>query len=72
MFAAAAEAGWLHVLDRIGRTSAIRGAAGWLGDKLLFVNFIPTTIYRPEVCLRTTEQAAVDRPACAWTSSCSR
>jgi EAL domain-containing protein (putative c-di-GMP-specific phosphodiesterase class I) len=59
MFAAAAEAGWLHVLDRIGRTSAIRGAAGWLGDKLLFVNFVPTTIYRPEVCLRTTEHAAV-------------
>lgn len=58
MFAAAAEAGWLHVLDRIGRTSAIRGAAGWLGDKLLFVNFVPTTIYRPEVCLRTTTQAA--------------
>ena len=58
MFAAAAHAGWLHVLDRVGRTSAIRGAAGWLGDDLLFVNFIPTTIYRPEVCLRTTEQAA--------------
>jgi EAL domain-containing protein (putative c-di-GMP-specific phosphodiesterase class I) len=57
MFAAAAESGWLHVLDRIGRTSAIRGAAGWLGDKLLFVNFVPTTIYRPEVCLRTTVQA---------------
>ena len=58
LFAAAAEAGWLHVLDRIGRTSAIRGAAGWLGDKLLFVNFVPTTIYRPEVCLATTTQAA--------------
>jgi EAL domain-containing protein (putative c-di-GMP-specific phosphodiesterase class I) len=60
LFAAAAEAGWLHVLDRIGRTSAIRGAAGWLGDKMLFVNFVPTTIYRPEVCLRTTAQAAVE------------
>ena len=58
MFAAAGEAGWLHVLDRIGRTSAIRGAAGWLGDKLLFVNFVPTTIYRPEVCLATTTKAA--------------
>jgi EAL domain-containing protein (putative c-di-GMP-specific phosphodiesterase class I) len=58
MFAAAGDAGWLHVLDRIGRTSAMRGAAGWLGDNLLFVNFIPTTIYRPEVCLRTTEEAA--------------
>ena len=60
LFAAAAEAGWLHVLDRVGRTSAIRGAAGWLDDKLLFVNFVPTTIYRPEVCLRTTAQAAAD------------
>ena len=60
LFAAAAATGWLHVLDRIGRTSAIRGAAGWLGDKLLFVNFVPTTIYRPEVCLRTTAQAAVE------------
>jgi EAL domain-containing protein (putative c-di-GMP-specific phosphodiesterase class I) len=58
LFPAAAEAGWLHVLDRIGRTCAIRGAAGWLGDKLLFVNFVPTTIYRPEVCLATTVQAA--------------
>jgi EAL domain-containing protein (putative c-di-GMP-specific phosphodiesterase class I) len=58
MFTAAAAAGWLHVLDRVGRTSAIRGASGWLGDNLLFVNFVPTTIYRPEVCLRTTEEAA--------------
>jgi EAL domain-containing protein (putative c-di-GMP-specific phosphodiesterase class I) len=31
-----------------------------LGDGLLFVNFVPTTIYRPEVCLRTTMQAAVE------------
>jgi len=58
MFAAAERAGWTHVLDRIGRTTALRGAAGWLGDGLLFVNFLPTTIYRPQVCLRTTEQAA--------------
>ncbi len=58
MFAAASAAGWLHALDRVGRTTALRGAAGWLGDDLLFVNFVPTTIYRPEVCLRTTEQAA--------------
>ncbi len=59
MFAAAADAGWLHVLDRVGRTTALRGAAGWLGEAQLFVNFLPTTIYRPEVCLRTTEQAAL-------------
>lgn len=59
LFAAAAAAGWLHVLDRVGRTTALRGAAGWLGNEQLFVNFLPTTIYRPEVCLRTTEQAAL-------------
>lgn len=58
LFAAAERAGWLHVLDRIGRTTAMRGAAGWLGDAMLFVNFVPTTIYRPEVCLATTERAA--------------
>ncbi|MFI7586998.1 EAL domain-containing protein [Spongisporangium articulatum] len=58
LFGAAADAGWLHVLDRVGRTSALRGAAGWLGDATLFVNFLPTTIYRPEVCLATTERAA--------------
>ena len=58
LFEAAAAAGWLHVLDRIGRTTALRGAGGWLGDALLYVNFLPTTIYRPEVCLRTTERAA--------------
>lgn len=58
LFAAAEQAGWLHVLDRIGRTTAMRGAAGWLGEAMLFVNFVPTTIYRPEVCLATTERAA--------------
>jgi EAL domain-containing protein (putative c-di-GMP-specific phosphodiesterase class I) len=58
MFAAAEQAGWLHILDRVGRTTALRGAAGWLGNALLFVNFLPTTIYRPQVCLATTERAA--------------
>lgn len=57
MFEAAEEAGWLHVLDRIGREHAIGGAGGWLGDAALFVNFNPTSIYRPEVCLATTELA---------------
>jgi diguanylate cyclase (GGDEF)-like protein/PAS domain S-box-containing protein len=27
---------------------------------MLFINFVPTSIYRPQVCLRTTEKAARD------------
>lgn len=56
LFSAAEAANRVHVLDRIGRETAIRGAASWLGDGSLFVNFVPTSIYRPEVCLRTTER----------------
>ena len=59
LFPAAQAAGWTHLIDRVGRTTALRGAGGWLpGDQMLFINFIPTSIYRPEVCLRTTEAAA--------------
>ena len=58
LFPAAEAAGWTHVLDRIGRTTALQGAGAWLGTGLLFINFIPTSIYRPQVCLRTTEIAA--------------
>jgi hypothetical protein len=38
--------------------ASLRGAGSWLGSDLLFINFVPTSIYRPEVCLRTTETAA--------------
>jgi EAL domain-containing protein (putative c-di-GMP-specific phosphodiesterase class I) len=58
LFPAAEAAGWTHLLDRVGRTTALRDAGPWLGDDLLFINFVPTSIYRPEVCLRTTETAA--------------
>ncbi|MGJ7439747.1 EAL domain-containing protein [Aquipuribacter sp. MA13-6] len=58
LFPAAEAAGWTNLLDRVGRTTALRDAGAWLGDDLLFINFVPTSIYRPEVCLRTTEQAA--------------
>ena len=60
LFPAAEEAGWTHLLDRIGRTTALRDAGPWLGEAMLFINFVPTSIYRPEVCLRTTELAAVE------------
>ena len=58
LFPAAEAAGWTHVLDRVGRTTALRNAGPWLGEDMLFINFVPTSIYRPQVCLRTTEQAA--------------
>lgn len=58
IFRAAARAGWTTALDRVGRTTAFRCAGSWLGGELLFVNFLPTSIYRPEVCLTSTEQAA--------------
>jgi EAL domain-containing protein (putative c-di-GMP-specific phosphodiesterase class I) len=60
LFGAAEAAGAVHALDRVGRETAIGGAGGWLGDHALFVNFIPTSIYRPELCLRTTERAATE------------
>jgi EAL domain-containing protein (putative c-di-GMP-specific phosphodiesterase class I) len=57
LFFVAEQAGWLHRLDRIGRESAISGAVPWLGDDDLFVNFNPLSIYRPQVCLASTERA---------------
>jgi EAL domain-containing protein (putative c-di-GMP-specific phosphodiesterase class I) len=56
LFFVAEQAGWLHRLDRIGRESAIAGAVPWLGDDDLFVNFNPTSIFRPQVCLASTER----------------
>jgi EAL domain-containing protein (putative c-di-GMP-specific phosphodiesterase class I) len=57
LFFVAESAGWLHRLDRIGRESAITGAAPWLGEADLYVNFDPTSIFRPQVCLASTERA---------------
>jgi EAL domain-containing protein (putative c-di-GMP-specific phosphodiesterase class I) len=56
LFFVAEQAGWLHRLDRIGRESALTGAVPWLGDDDLYVNFNPTSIYRPQVCLASTER----------------
>lgn len=58
LFFVAESAGWLARLDRIGRESAITGAAPWIGDDDLFINFNPTSIYRAQVCLASTEQVA--------------
>jgi EAL domain-containing protein (putative c-di-GMP-specific phosphodiesterase class I) len=60
LFFVAEQAGWLRRLDRIGRESAIVGAAPWLGDHDLFVNVNPHSIVRPQVCLASTERAVHD------------
>lgn len=46
-------------LDQIARRNAILQCSSKLeGNERLFVNFLPITIYDPEVCLRTTFKAA--------------
>jgi len=45
----------LHQLDQRARRSAIRDAAALqLPDARFFINFLPSAIYDPEICLRTT------------------
>ena len=58
LFRAATHGGWHQALDQAARRSAIVNAGSWLDDALLFVNFLPSSIYNPSVCLRTTEAAA--------------
>ena len=60
LFFVAEQAGWLDRLDRIARESALTGAVPWLGDHDLYVNFHPASIYRPQVCLASTERVVHD------------
>ena len=60
LFFVAEQAGWLDRLDRIGRESAVAGAAPWLGDDDLYVNFHPASVLRPQVCLAGTERVVHD------------
>jgi EAL domain-containing protein (putative c-di-GMP-specific phosphodiesterase class I) len=60
LFFVAETAGWLDRLDRIGRESAVTGAAPWLGPADLYVNVHPRSILRPQVCLAGTESAVHD------------
>ncbi|MBB3110718.1 EAL domain-containing protein (putative c-di-GMP-specific phosphodiesterase class I) [Paenibacillus phyllosphaerae] len=52
VFSAAKSRGRLYALDRLCRMTAVRSAAK-LPSKV-FINFIPTSIYSPEHCLRST------------------
>ena len=60
LFSAAMQGGWHQALDQAARRAAILGSAGWLNDCQLFVNFLPSSIYNPSVCLRTTEAAVAE------------
>jgi len=47
--------GALFTLDLVGRTVALeQGMPKLAGEQVLFVNFTPTAIYDPKICLRTT------------------
>lgn len=56
-FDAAKSRGRLYALDRMCRMAAVRHAAR-LDRVKAFINFIPTSIYSPEFCLRSTMQLA--------------
>lgn len=53
IFPAAKTRGRLYALDRVCRMTAVKYAAVLNGEKA-FINFIPTSIYSPEFCLRST------------------
>lgn len=48
VFRAAAETGRLRAADAAARRAAVRGAAGWIGPRVLFLNLLPASIERPE------------------------
>ncbi|ALS77294.1 diguanylate phosphodiesterase [Planococcus kocurii] len=57
IFPAAKTRGRLYALDRVCRMTAVKYAAALNGEKA-FINFIPTSIYSPEFCLRSTIELA--------------
>ncbi|WP_079504563.1 EAL domain-containing protein [Mesobacillus jeotgali] len=56
IFGAAKKRDRLYALDRICRMAAVRAAS--FTDKKAFINFIPTSIYSPEFCLKSTTMLA--------------
>lgn len=56
VFTAAKKRNRIYALDRVCRIAAVRNAVAI--QKKVFINFIPTSIYSPEHCLKTTIQLA--------------
>ncbi|ADU32481.1 EAL domain-containing protein [Evansella cellulosilytica] len=57
IFDAARKRGRLYALDKLCRMTAVKFAAR-IQDKKAFINFLPTSIYSPEFCLRSTVKLA--------------
>lgn len=57
MFSVARDADLLFFLDRACRISAIQAGARENITEPLFINFLPSTIYDPKYCLRSTFEA---------------
>lgn len=57
IFSAAKARGRLYALDRACRMTAVRHAVA-IKEKKAFINFIPTSIYSPEFCLKSTTALA--------------
>lgn len=60
LFDAARASGMTFPLDRLARQTALRTARSQGLPGHLFINFLPTAIYDPVFCLRTTTQLARD------------
>lgn len=61
LFAAAIDPQVLFNLDRAARINAVETAAKMESDHEIFINFLPDSVYDPNVCLRTTVAAADKR-----------
>jgi EAL domain-containing protein (putative c-di-GMP-specific phosphodiesterase class I) len=57
IFRTAKESDLLFQLDREARIQAVENGAQFPVNKKIFINFMPTSIYDPEYCLRTTMEA---------------
>lgn len=58
IFPAARARGRTFALDRLCRIQGVRQVARLQNNQKAFINFIPTSIYRPEYCLKTTTAVA--------------
>jgi len=60
IFGDAERADLIFLLDRHARITSISEAAEFGIDQKVFINFLPTSIYDPDYCLRTTVEALED------------